>query len=239
MIYVSNFTLRSLYAMLVSFLLVPLVVSYGQSSEDFINTQISCLSLDKNIRGLKIESSGEIYDLRIYTSTRSKLLDYSGSRDLVFFREQVSQDGAVVRVPVGQVRIQGDPSRCLLFFSKKNSETEGYNIFSMLDSNESFKPGTFRFINLAPFDIAIKINQEERMLKKRQPTDVRGDFENGKYQMTAMVSLLEGQDPFLSYSGRIHYNENMRMIYIILPEIGGRPGEIQFKAIPDLVQSKS
>ena len=75
------------------------------------------------------------------------------------------------------------------------------------------------------------------MLKKQAPTDIRGDFENGKYQMTAMVSLLEGQEPMLSYSGRIHYNENMRMIYLIRAVEVGRPGKIRFTKIPDLVSS--
>lgn len=207
--------------------------------ENLISVRFSAIALDQNIEGLNFMSNNEVGEIDIYTSTRSRLHRYQGPPRLTFFREVEDAEGELIRTPVGSVVLDESTDRYLLFFIRRNSDTEQYSILALPDGLSDFTPGSFRFINLAPFRIAIQIGEERILLNERDYGDVRGRFEHGNHYKTLMISLPEGEDPLSSYSGRLFFNQRMRMMYIIFPDLDGRPGQVRFTGIPDAVRTDS
>lgn len=218
---------------------VPGVVCAQTERENWIVTSISGISPDEKIEDLKVSSNGEYKDLDLYPATRSRLLKYTGPRQISFYRENkaLSEDGEVTRKLVGQVKLDGEHSRYLLVFNRNPGETESYSIIAIPDSNEEFEAGTYRFLNLASFKIAVRIGESLHMLPAGSITDVTGDFDHGNYYQTLMLSIVDDSaDPVPAYSGRVYFNQHMRMLYIIRPKIGGKVGRIEFTGIPDRVR---
>ena len=225
-------------------LLLPLLIlfaaleSLSAQREKVIQTDFTCIALSSDIKNLKILSSDEVKTLDIYTTTRSKKINYRGLQQLTFFRESetLGPDGQPVRTPVGQVKLNGSQKRYLLLFAKSSSNKENYSIYPIPDIQEKFKAGTYRFLNLAPFKLAVKIGESQHFLAKKNITDVNGDFEHGNYYQTIILSLPEGkEEPVPIYSGRIYFNQNTRMLYIILPKEEGKTGKIKIVGIPERV----
>ena len=176
----------------------------------------------------------------MYTTTRSRRLKYSGPEQLTFFRESetLTPEGEPIRTPVGQVTLDGLHPRYLLLFAKQSGDTERYFIFAIPDTTEHFKAGTYRFLNLAPFKVALKIGDSKHLLAEKNITDVSGDFEHGNYYQTMILSLPEGEaKPVPAYSGRTYFNKHMRMLYIIRLKEGGKAGKIKITGIPERVAS--
>jgi hypothetical protein len=214
-------------------------ISHAQP-EPVLSASISGLALDAQINDLKLLSKGETLDIDLYTTTRSRRLKYNGPETLTFFRESevLTPEGEPIRTPVGQVTLDGLHPRYLLFFDKQAGDIERYSIFAIPDTTEDFKAGTYRFLNLAPFKVALKIGDSKHFLTEKNITDVSGNFEHGNYYQTMMLSLPEGEaEPVPAYSGRIYFNKHMRMLYIIRPKEGGKAGTIKFTGIPDRVAS--
>lgn len=222
------------------FLFISLAASgplQAQPEQDYaLQTDFTCLALDKEIKGLKILSAGEVRAINIYSSTRSRKINYRGAKQLTFFRESETPgpDGQPVRTPVGQINLDGTYTRYLLLFAKHAGDTESYSIYPIPDTTEQFKAGTYRFLNLAPFKIAVKIGESKHLLTEKDITDVIGNFEHGNYYQTIMLSLPgSAEEAVPAYSGRIHFNEHMRMLYIIRPKEDAKSGKITFAGIPE------
>lgn len=209
----------------------------AQPEPDYaVQTNFTCLALDHEIEDLKILSAGEVCDIDIYTTTRSRRIDYRGPKELTFFRESATlgPDGQPVRTPVGRVALDGLYSRYLLLFAKRASDAENYSIYPILDTTDKFKAGSYRFLNLAPFKVAIKIGESRHLLTEKNITDVNGNFEHGNYYQTIMLTLPEGEEePVPAYSGRIYFNKHMRMLYIIRPDGDATSGKIKIIGIPE------
>jgi hypothetical protein len=215
-------------------------VSYAQPTPA-LSASIKCLALDTKINDLKIISKGETLGIDLFTTTRSRSIKYSGPKQLTFFRQNKapSLEGEPILTPVGQVTLDGLHSRYLLLFAKMSSKTEQYSIFAIPDSTEKFNAGTYRFLNLAPFTVALKIGETKCTLAESSITDVSGDFEHGNYYQTLMLSLPKSvPKPVIAYSGRIFFNKHIRMLYIIRPQEGSKAGKVIFTGIPERVASK-
>jgi hypothetical protein len=222
---------------LACWLLLPFYLNTAQgNNQEGISVQISALALDQNISELMFINGESIDELDIFTTTRSRLVRYQGNPQLTFFREARDEEGAVFRNPVGSVTLSPNVNRYLLFFMQRPGDSERYNILALPDDVTNFPPGSFRFVNLAPFRIAVQVGEERLMLSERDFGDVKGRFEHGNRYRTLMISLPEGEDPIPGYSGRLFFNERMRMLYVIFPDPSGRPGQIRFTGIPDAVR---
>ncbi len=199
--------------------------------------KLTMLSLDSRILDLKYESAGEVQSLYAFKNQRSQPFMYRGEQPIVFFRElsQTDAAGNPLRQQVAQCQLPGNSRQYMLIMSKRESEAEAYRCFAIDDNWGTFSAGTYRFLNLAPFTIALKLDDKVYEIKKQNFTDVKGNFEDGTHQQAIMVSLPEGEDPLPVFEGLIQYTENLRMLYIISPKPGGRVGRVSFTAIPQRV----
>jgi len=199
--------------------------------------KLTVLSLDSRILDLKYESAGEVQSLYAFKNQRSQPFMYRGEQPIVFFRElsQTDAAGNPLRQQVAQCQLPGNSRQYMLIMSKRESEAEAYRCFAIDDNWGTFSAGTYRFLNLAPFTIALKLDDKVYEIKKQNFTDVSGNVEDGTHQQAMMVSLPEGEDPLPVFEGLIQYTENLRMLYIISPKPGGRVGRVNFTAIPQRV----
>ena len=199
--------------------------------------KLTVLSLDSRILDLKYESAGEVQSLYAFKNQRSQPFMYRGEQPIVFFRElsQTDAAGNPLRKVVAECQLPGNSRQYMLIMSKRESEAEAYRCFAIDDNWSTFSAGTYRFLNLAPFTIALKLDDKVYEIKKQNFTDVSGKFDDDKEQQAIMVSLPEGEDPLPVFNGLIRYAENQRMLYIISPKSGGRVGRVNFTAIPQRV----
>lgn len=212
------------------------------SDEPVIQVSLGAISLDDEIEGLKVISSHKVMGVKtIYPHTRNGVFSYVGPKKFTFFREAPATDPEQepIRIPIAEVELDDKHARYLLFFSKKSGDREAYSVFSLPDTKANFPAGTYRFLNLAPYPVAIRIGDEQKILKEMNITDIKGDFEHGHYYQTVMLSLPgEGAQPIPAYSGRIHFNKDLRVITVIYPKAGARAGKIRFISILDRIASQ-
>ena len=185
-------------------------------------------------------SDGKIESLNIYTKTRSRHVKYIGPRHLKLFRklEVLNASGSPVRKPLGEVTLHGEHTRYLLLFSKTLQADEEYSILAIPDSYSEFKAGIYRFINLAPYPIALMIGDTKHLLAQFKTTDVAGQFEHGNYYQSALVSLREGREnPQAIFSGRIYFNQYMRTLFILAPDANSETGQVNVVSIPERVRN--
>lgn len=202
-----------------------------------VNVTLSALALDGRIRDLKYESNGSVEALYAFKDQRSETFKYSGPKKLVFFREleQFDENGAPKRQPVAECMLPGSSGQYLLIISEDRGAGERYRIFPIADDWATFRPGTYRFMNLTPFEMALKLDDKVYQIGSKSLKDVSGNFENNSHQRAIMVSLPPEQDPLRVFEGYIQYTDDRRMLYLITPKEGGRLGRVRFTAIPEAI----
>lgn len=218
-------------------LLLTLLGASLCAQDETPTVKLTVLSLDSRILDLKYESAGNVQSLYAFINKRSRSFMYRGAQPIVFFRElsQTDAAGNPLRKVVAECQLPGNSGQYMLIMSKRESEAEAYRCFAIDDNWSTFSAGTYRFLNLAPFTIALKLDDKVYEIKKQNFTDVSGKFDDDKEQQAIMVSLPEGEDPLPVFNGLIRYAENQRMLYIISPKSGGRVGRVNFTAIPQRV----
>lgn len=100
--------------------------------EPMIQASLGAISLDDEIKDLKVVSSGQVNVINtVYPNTRNGVFSYRGSKKLTFFREKpaVDPDQDPIRIPVAEVELDGKHSRYLLFFTKKSGDAEHIRFF--------------------------------------------------------------------------------------------------------------
>lgn len=199
--------------------------------------KLTVLSLDGRILDLKYENAGQVQSLYAFKNQRSQPFTYRGPQPLVFFRElsQTDEAGNPLRKLVAECPLPGNGSQFMIIMSKRESEEEAYRCFAIDDNWSTFSAGTYRFLNLAPFTVALKLDEKVYEIKKQNYTDVSGNFDDNTHQQAIMVSLPDGEDPLPVFEGLMHYTDNQRMLYIISPKPGGRVGRVSFTAIPQAI----
>jgi len=207
------------------------------AQEELANVRLGAVSLDSKIRDIKYQTGSDVESLYVFKGQRSQTFDYRGAKDIVFFREsgQLDAEGNPIRIKVGQCALPATTGQYLLLFSQQSEDPEQYRIFAISDDWKTFNSGTYRFLNLAPFDIALRLDDTVHRIKERNFTDVPADFTNASNHKAVMVSLPDGEDPMRVFEGEIYFTENLRMLYLINPKEGGRPGRVNFMAIPQAI----
>lgn len=202
--------------------------------------RLTALSLNARILDIKYESQGKVESLNAYKSKRSKAFDYIGPKTITFFRESdaLDADGKPTRTTVATCKLPSKRGQFLLILSKVDQKKEAYKIITIADDWKTFTPGTYRFLNLAPFEIALKLEDKVHKIKERNFTDVNGTFKDNSNQKAIMVSLPDGEDPLRIFEGYMYYTDDLRMLYIITPKEGNRVGRVNFIAIPQSVKSR-
>lgn len=213
------------------------ISTLNAQDEQRTNVRLCAITVQGNIKGIKYESGGEVRSLDILRQLRSEYFKYTGNQVITFFRETGPADEPT-RIPVGQCQLPSLAGDYMLIFSKAAGANERYVIKAIPDSLSQFKPGTYRFINLAPFEIGLKLNDEVHRIKATNYTDVAGDFVDGNYYEALMVSIPQEEKPLRVFKGSIMFSADKRILYIVTPKEGGRPGRIRITVVPEKVNTR-
>jgi hypothetical protein len=204
------------------------------AQEEQCHVRLSAVALDSSIRDLKYQNGSKIGTLHAFKGQRSQTFDYSGPQNFVLYRETggLDTDGSPIRIPVAELKIPGKSGQYMMLISKQSIEPEKYRIFAIPDDWSTFKPGTYRFLNIAPFEVVLKWDDKVHRIKESNFIDISGEFsEDGNYK-AIMMSLPDGENPMLIFKGTIYYSINQRMLYLISPKSSGQVGKVNFTAIP-------
>jgi hypothetical protein len=206
-------------------------------SQEMVNVRISALSLDGRVTDVKYEHAGESHDMHIFARQRSMPFEYSGPETFTLFREtgQLDAAGNPLRQVVAETKIPRSSGQYLLILSKKSDSPERYRVLPIADDWKSFKAGSYRFLNLAPFQIVIKIDDDVFRIKERGMTDIDADLEHNKHHQTMMVSIPEGGEPIPIFEGLLRHQKDKRTLYVVTPRGDVANGKVRMVGISDLV----
>ena len=221
--------------------LASILCSAAALLADPVSVTLSAATLDKAIRDLKFTSGAELQTLSIFKRQRCRAFTYRGTKAITFYRESAELDtnGKPIRIIVAKAHIPNESGQYLLLFSTKTTTPEVYEVLVIPDDWKVFKPGTCRFLNLAPFEIALKINEKLYRIKAQNYTDVQGDFRDGSHQEAMMISLPDDTKPRRIFDGFIYFTERQRTIYVIIPKSGRTDGSVNFLSIPQAASTES
>ena len=221
--------------------LASILCSAAALLADPVSVTLSAATLDKAIRDLKFTSGAELQTMSIFKRQRSRAFTYRGTQAITFYREsaELDTDGKPIRIIVAKAHIPSESGQYLLLFATKTTTPEVYEVLVIPDDWKVFKPGTCRFLNLAPFEIALKINEKLYRIKAQNYTDVQGDFRDGSHQEAMMISLPDDTKPRRIFDGFIYFTERQRTIYVIIPKSGRTDGSVNFLSIPQAASTES
>lgn len=204
----------------------------ANTRESDITLELSFLSLGVRIPELRFMNNGAIESLSVFDTTRSKNIRYVGPPTLTFYRKTgLDEAGDPIHEAIGEVVLQPQPRRQLILLWEQAGAANGYSARAIDDDLESFPIGSFRFINLCPFPLQIRIGNEEHGIGQGGSVVVAGDFNHGQHYQALMVSLVEGEvRP--AYSSMIYFNQRARTLYFILPRDDYGSGGVRLIAIP-------
>jgi hypothetical protein len=213
-------------------LLLSTVSSLAQ--DELARVNLSAISMDGHLIDLKYRSSVDVHSVNIFKGRRSRTFKYVGPQTIQFFRqsEVLDAEGLPVVVPVAVCDLPSKSGDYLLIMSKIPGEEERYRVTPISDNWDDFSLGSYRFLNLAPFDIALKIEEKTFRIKARNFTDVKSQISGNGNQQAIMVSLPEGQEPVRFFEGQMYRSEHIRMLYLIAPKPEGRPGTVTILEVP-------
>lgn len=217
-------------------LLFPLSL-LGQVEEE-IDITFSIVSLAGRIPKLSFESDSKISTLRIGKAIRSEKLSYQGSPVISFFEIIGNADpstGEVKRKELGRVAIPKSSKDLLFVFTKTHESALPYRVTPIPDDIATFQPGMFRFINLAPWDLAIEIGDTRKTVPSRNFTDIKANGLNQEFMPFRMFSLVDGADAVSAFKGSIYYSDQNRQIYVVSPRAKGKKGRVSFTVIPQRI----
>lgn len=219
-------------------LLLPVPLPAVEEEMPQAEVKLSAITLDTSIRDLKFVNRGRVEALHVNRGLRSEPIRYVGSPEILFFRETPPPPGETEpgRDIVGRLQLPALTGDFLMIFRKNVGPDAEYTVAALPDDKESFKPGMYRFINLTPYDIALKVGATRKMIPKRGYTDVSSQGKEGEYQETLIYSLssqVNDGDPYRAFKGSLFFSETMRSIYLLVPASSGRPGSIEFTVIPE------
>jgi hypothetical protein len=197
-----------------------------------ITLDLSFLSLGVRVQDLRFVNNGEIESIDVYDTVRSRNVRYVGPPKLTFFRETgIDEVGKPIRERVGEIVLRAEPRRQLLLLWEQPAGSSQYSVRSMDDDLNSFPIGSFRFVNLCPFPLELKIGDEQHGVDRGGAVIVAGNFNHGEHYQALMVSRVEGEYR-QAYSSMLYFNRRARILYFILPRDDPSSGGVRLIGIP-------
>jgi hypothetical protein len=150
----SSFRLHRVAALLfaVLFVLAPFRFATAQpalkpSASALISVNVSVISLDKDITGLKYDSLGRSAEMMIRSSYKSLHVLYSGTNPLVLYRETKGDVGKPVKTSVIEINFPQTSGTFLVLV--KQISADRYYTRVIRDDQTAVSPNSLRVINLS------------------------------------------------------------------------------------------
>ena len=166
-------------------------------------------------------SKGEVATLSLGKFIKSRVHEYEGPNQLVFFREipePIPQDPTrIKRKPVGIIQIPANIEEAVLIFapSPSNPSAEFAITFISADA-EDFPSNSIRVLNKTGARLVGKVGQENLFFENgvSKPFDF-GDYFDGGIPVAFLVETDEG--PKFVFEKKLEYAANRRVILLLQP----------------------
>ena len=219
---------------------LPLLITLSKpalAEEPIVNVTISCIALERGLEDLIYISNGEVRTLVLFKEQRSSTSRYIGPPRITFFKEIEARDlngeTIIERIPVSTWDVPTETGAYLLVWTRDRRNTDRYLTIAFEDDWKNFPIGSVRFLNLAPFELAVKLEEEIYQIQAQGQTTLNPEFDSSGNRKAIMVSLPRDEKPLRVFDGFMYYTPTVRTLYIVLPKEGGRPGRVKFRSIPE------
>lgn len=222
-------------------LLVSLV--YAQTEVPMVSVRFQVLSVSgRVVRGLQFQSQTADAEVENIVASRrflSRPYDYTGSPDLVFFKQERDPvTGEPRRVPLARVRLPEDQKEVLLLFSEaRNSGGLPYRVMLIHHDPEKFSAGSYRVFNLTKRTMAMKIDESMFVIKPEGIQTFKPEEHKAGTEGIQISGWVEGEARTL-FSGQHSYEPNARKLVFIRERSPARETSLEISVIRDLVQEK-
>jgi hypothetical protein len=184
-------------------------------------------------------SNGEVATLSLGKFIKSRVHEYEGPNQLVFFREipdPAPQDPArIKRMPIGGVTIPANVQEAILIFapSPTNTSTEFSITFIAADAEE-FPTNSLRVLNKTGVRLPGKVGQENLYFENgiSKPFDFR-DYFDGGIPVAFLVETEEG--PKFVFEKKLEYAPSRRVILLLQPPLRKGSYKIQVTNLIEVV----
>lgn len=176
------------------------------------------------------EYRGANTPVQVYASARSIFYDYAPSRTrqpdtatdtVLFYRLGTNSEGEEIRIPVAQADLSKAGDWPLLIFRPSSSETSGISVTAIPDDLDSFPAPNFRFVNLTPAPLEIKMGKANATVKAKSmmmmDPEIKGDGTETRFT-TVTVNTSNG--PRRIYSNNWAVRPNQRTMVLIIAKDG-------------------
>ncbi|MGB0372286.1 MAG: hypothetical protein ACPGN3_13215 [Opitutales bacterium] len=204
------------------------------------------VDVDFSITTLSITLSDIVYDTEgvepfsVVTGLRSPRFKYTGAPDITFYRlnrELLDDQGKPTRIPIGSARVPSITGSFLFILKPLSRNQNQFRVAVIPDGLDIFKPGMYRFINTAPFDIALKIGESTSVIKSNGFKDIDALVKDKNTLDTVIISMVDQQEPIRAFRGGLRYSPERRFTYIISEKNRGRKGQVNLMGIPERVSA--
>lgn len=183
-------TMNTIYRMF-ALTLYGLLIANGLHAVDENNNrslEFFTLAWSGQVEGLKYQPTPNenVSDIRVNSRYLNGPYNYYGPSRLVFFEETTSPDGSMVRQPKAYFDTASDTGKVILLFTP--NQAGSYRVFAININPQNFAAGSYRFINLSPREVAIKLGDDRHVIKSASQEVVLpgfGDRQRFSAQMAA------------------------------------------------------
>ncbi|GHC10142.1 hypothetical protein [Cerasicoccus arenae] len=187
-------------------------------------------------KGIFYDNDGVVTELRFQRVRRSPVYQYSGPSSLVFFKQELAEDGSTVRVPVAQADLTTDISRPLLLFAirqGKNNSQSGFGVVVLDDRPEHFTGGSYLLFNLCSHELFCKVGDDVRTLQPRGKWMTHPATENSPVDAIVMVKEEQGTEQV--YRAQWPVQPNQRTLVFFFPSKNSGESAVDTFVVSDYV----
>lgn len=217
-------------------LLLPLSLWGKESPQYSIDFTVLPWQGMKPPKGIFYETDGAVVELRFQQVRRSPVYSYQGPSPLVFFRQEINEDGEIVSVAVAQVDLTKGSGRSLLLFAMRpgNADTgPDIGVVVLDDSPEFFKAGSYYLFNLCKEELYCKVGENMHALAPRESWMVRPESDKKSVDAVVMIHGEKGTEQI--YRAQWPMKLNQRVLVFFYPSSNNGNAAVDTFVIADYV----
>ncbi|MGF1451214.1 MAG: hypothetical protein ACFB21_03950 [Opitutales bacterium] len=187
--------------------------------------------------GLHFATEGRDVELEFRRFRRSQDYEYVGPPTMTFFTRSVTEDGTIIRTPVGVVEVAPEENEVFILFLTTDSlidrrlrqTTLPYSLLWLDDSRSGFPFGSIRVVNACGASLIGKVGDEELLLPYSCTPPMDFDEidinDNGWIPFAFAIKTPEGYE--IVYRNEVQFSEADRTLLILRPPRRARSLRIQ------------
>ena len=170
---------------------------------------------------LEFESKGEVFRVAAYSGKLTRYFRYTGSPDLVFFREGMSGEGELVRIPQVSVNLGAAGDKLVIIMS---SPTGSLKAMVQDVGAGSLALGDVRIMNFTQHQVAVKIGEEVAKVNSSQARDLSPGIAAPRKMERLALAVMDGDMTYMLENRRVLFRRDESKLILVYPSLNDEEG---------------